>query len=93
MAENFFKEAGTFASDAAIDTAADGAINSVIDGVADHIPGGRALDAMAKTGIDLAANNAINAEVAKVEGAFGGHGDAEPATPADADTAGGDSQT
>ena len=46
MAENFFQEAGQFASDAAIDTAADGAINRAIDGVAEHVPGGGAVDAM-----------------------------------------------
>jgi hypothetical protein len=83
MAENFFEKAGTFASDAAIDTAADAEINKVVDGVASHVPGGGAVDAMLKTGIDLAANNAINAEVGKLEGMFGHH----EAAPAAADTA------
>ena len=73
MAENFMQKAGTFAQDAAIDTAADGAINSVIDGVASHVPGGGMVDGMLKTGVDLAANNAINAEIGRIEGGFGGH--------------------
>ena len=78
---NFFEKAGAFAGDAAIDTAADTEINKVVDGVAAHVPFGGQLDAMAKTGIDLAANNAINAEVGKIEGMFGHH-DAAPAAPA-----------
>jgi hypothetical protein len=86
MAENFFEKAGAFASDAAIDTAADAEINKVIDGVAGHVPGGGAVDAMLKTGVDLAANNAINAEVGKLEGMFGHH-DAAPAPSDNADTA------
>ena len=81
MSENLFEKAGTFAGDAAIDTAADGFINNAIDGVAAHVPGGGTFDAMAKTAADLAANNAINAEVGKLEGMFGHH-DAAPAAPA-----------
>jgi hypothetical protein len=86
MAENFFEKAGSFAGDAAIDTEADGFINNAIDGVAAHVPGGDRFDAMAKTGVDLAANNAINAEVSKIEGMFGHH-DAAPAAPASEDDA------
>lgn len=81
MGENIVEKAGVFAQDAAIDTAADGAINNVIDGVAGHVPGGGMVDGMMKTGIDLAANNFINAEIAKVEGGFG-HRDAAPAPEA-----------
>ena len=83
MAENFFEKAGAFAGDAAVDTAADGFINNAIDGIAAHVPGGGTFDAMAKTGADLAANNAINAEISKLEGAFGHHDAAAPA-PEDA---------
>lgn len=72
MAENLFEKAAGFAGDAAIDTAADGVINNVIDGVASHIPGGGMIDGMLKTGVDLAANNAINARV----GGIFGHQDA-----------------
>jgi hypothetical protein len=72
---NIAEQAGNFAVDATVDTQADGMINRVIDGVADHLPGGSALDAVAKTGVDLAANNAINAEIGKVEGMFGHHDD------------------
>jgi hypothetical protein len=73
---NLAEEAAGFAADATIDTAADAPINSVIDAVASHIPGGQMVDQVAKTGIDLAANNAINAEVGKVEGMFGHHEEA-----------------
>ncbi|MBV8644014.1 MAG: hypothetical protein JO225_08875 [Candidatus Eremiobacteraeota bacterium] len=76
MSESIFEKVGNFAGDAAVDTAADGVINDVIDGVASHVPGGGAVDAMLKTGVDLAANNAINAEIGRVEGMFGGHQDA-----------------
>ena len=91
---NFFEKAGQFAGDAAIDTAADTEINKAVDAVAGHVPFGSQLDTMAKTGIDLAANNAINAEVGKLEGMFGHH-DAAPAAPAaDAtDPAGDDSSS
>ncbi|MBV9409198.1 MAG: hypothetical protein JO164_10285 [Candidatus Eremiobacteraeota bacterium] len=52
-------------------------INNVIDDVANHVPGGGAVDAMMKTGVDLAANNAINSEIGRIEGMFGGgHQDA-----------------
>ena len=71
--ENFLEKVGGFAGDAAVDTTADGAINSAIDGIASHIPGGSAFDAVVKTGVDLEANNAINAELGKLEGEFGGH--------------------
>ena len=91
MAENFFEKAGAFAGDAAIDTAADGFINNAIDGVAAHVPGGETFDAMAKTGVDLAANNAINAEVAKLGGMFGHH-DAAPAAPDASDAPADDAQ-
>ncbi len=87
MAENFFKEAGAFAQDAAIDTAADSVINRAIDSVAEHVPGGGAVDAMLKTGVDLAANNAINAEVGRIEGMFGGGGHEDAAPAADDATA------
>jgi len=83
MSENVFEKAGTFASDAAIDTGADSAINKVIDAVAEHLPGGGAIDAMAKTGVDLAANNAINSELSKISGGmFGKQAEAAPAEPA-----------
>ena len=68
---NLAEKVGSFAVDASVDTAADGAINSMIDGVASHLPGGQMIDSVLKTGVDLAANNAINAEIGKVEGAFG----------------------
>jgi hypothetical protein len=71
--ENLAEKVGGFAADAGVDTVADGGINSVIDGIASHIPGGSAMDAVIKTGVDLAANNAINAELGKVEGMFGQH--------------------
>jgi hypothetical protein len=70
---NFVEQAGNFAADATIDTGADGVINRFVDGVAGHLPGGEGIDTIAKTGIDLAANNAINAEVGKLEGMFGHH--------------------
>jgi len=74
IGENFFEKAGTFAQDAAVDTAADGAINNVIDSVAGHIPGGAAAEGMLETGVDLAAaNNVINSELGNVEGSFGCH--------------------
>jgi hypothetical protein len=72
---NFVEEAGSFAADATVDTAADGFINRAVDAVAEHLPGGEAVDQIAKTGVDLAANNAINAEIGKVEGMFGHHED------------------
>jgi hypothetical protein len=75
---NIIEEAGSFAADATVDTAADGFINRAVDAVAEHLPGGEAVDQIAKTGVDLAANNAINAEISKVEGMFGRH-DSEPA--------------
>ncbi len=89
MSENLFQKAETFASDAAVDTAADGAINNVIDGVASHIPGGGAMDAMIKTGVDLAANNAINAELGGLKTRFFGKHDIPetPASPAATDEA------
>ena len=76
---NFAEQAGAFAADAGIDTAADGVLNNVIDAVASHIPGGEAIAGVVKTGVDLAANNAINSEVNQgaggllgaVEGLFG----------------------
>lgn len=71
--ENMFEKVAGFATDAGVDTMADSQINNVIDGVASHIPGGGAMDAVIKTGVDLAANNAINAELGKVEGMFGQH--------------------
>jgi hypothetical protein len=74
---NLAEKAGNFAMDATIDTGADGMINRVVDGFASHLPGGEGIDTIAKTGIDLAANNAINAEVGKIEGMFGRH-DADP---------------
>ncbi len=78
---NFVEQAGAFAADAGIDTAADGVINNVVDAVASHIPGGETLSGVLKTGLDLAANNAINSEVNEgaggmlgaVEGLFSQH--------------------
>jgi hypothetical protein len=75
---NLAEEAAGFAADATIDTAADRPINAVIDAVAEHVPGGQMIDQVAKTGIDLAANNAINAEVGKIEGMLGHHAEAPP---------------
>lgn len=60
---NFAEQAGAFAADAGIDTAADGVLNNLIDAVSSHIPGGEGMSSVLKTGIDLAANNAINSEV------------------------------
>jgi hypothetical protein len=37
------------------------------------VPGGGSFDAVIKTGVDLEANNAINAEIGKLEGEFGHH--------------------
>jgi hypothetical protein len=76
---NFLEQAGSFAADAAVDTAADGFINKAIDGVAGHLPGGAAVDAVIKTGVDFAANTAINKELGSIEGAFGHHEEAPPA--------------
>jgi hypothetical protein len=73
---NMAEQVAGFAADATIDTAADKPINAVIDAVAEHLPGGQMIDQVAKTGVDLAANNAINAEVGKVEGMFGHHEEA-----------------
>jgi len=70
---NIAEKVGGFAADATVDTAADGAINTLIDDVASHIPGGSNFEAVAKTGVDLEANNAINAEIGKLESEFGGH--------------------
>jgi hypothetical protein len=71
--ENIAEKVGGFAADAAVDTAADGVINGAIDRASGMIPGGGMVDTMLKTGVDLAANNAINAELGKVEGMFGQH--------------------
>jgi hypothetical protein len=79
--ENLAEKIGGFAADASVDTFADQGINTVIDDVAAHIPGGAALDGVIKTGVDLTANNAINAELGHLTGMFGQH-PAEP--PADA---------
>jgi hypothetical protein len=72
----FLQQAGNFAADATVDTAADGFINNVVDGVASHLPGGSAVDAVLKTGIDFAANTAINKELGSIEGMFGHHEEA-----------------
>jgi hypothetical protein len=77
----FLQQAGNFAADATVDTAADGFINNVVDGVASHLPGGSAVDAVLKTGVDFAANTAINKELGAIEGMFGHH---EEAAAADA---------
>ncbi len=76
--ENLAQQVGGFAADAGVDTFADNGINGVIDGVAAHIPGGAAIDGFLKTGIDLAANNAINAELGKFGGIFGQHAPEPP---------------
>jgi hypothetical protein len=70
---NIAEQAGGFAADATVDTAADGFINNVVDGIAAHIPGGSNFEAVAKTGVDLEANNLINGEIGKLESEFGGH--------------------
>jgi hypothetical protein len=70
--ENIAEKIGGFAADATVDTTADGFINSALDGVASHIPGGSAVENVAKTGIDFEANSLINGELSKVEGMFGG---------------------
>ena len=73
---NIAEQAGNFALDAGIDTAADGFLNNLIDGVSSHIPGSEAVAQVLKTGVDLAANNAINSEIGNVEGGmFGGNND------------------
>ncbi len=76
---SFLQQAGSFATDATVDTAADGFINNVVDGVASHLPGGSAVDAVVKTGVDFAANTAINKELGNIEGMFGHHDEAPPA--------------
>jgi hypothetical protein len=65
---NLAEKVGGFAADATVDTGADSVINSVLDDVASHIPGGSGIEGIAKTGIDLAANNAINSELGSLEG-------------------------
>jgi hypothetical protein len=67
---NLAENVGGFAADATVDTAADGAINTLIDDVASHVPGGSSFEAVIKTGVDLQANNAINAEITNLEGMF-----------------------
>ncbi len=71
---NIAEQAGSFAADATVDTAADGFINNVVDDIAEHIPGGSGFEAVAKTGVDLEANNLINGEIGKLESEFGSHG-------------------
>ncbi len=71
---NIAGEVGGFAADATVDTAADGFINNVVDDIAEHVPGGSNFEAVAKTGVDLEANNLINSEIGKLESEFGGHG-------------------
>jgi len=75
--ENIAQKVGGFAADAGVDTVADTQINNVVDALASHLPGGSLIDGVLKTGIDLAANNAINAELGKFGGVFGQH----PAEP------------
>jgi hypothetical protein len=74
--DNLAAKVGGFAADATVDTFADNAINGVLDGVASHLPGGGAIEGVLKTGVDLAANNAINAELGSI---FGGHAPEPPA--------------
>ncbi len=62
---NFAGRAGEFAIDAAIDTAANSIANKAIDIAASHIPAGEAVKQMLKTEVDLAIDNAINAELHK----------------------------
>ncbi len=69
--ENMLEKVGGFAADAGVDTFADNEINSVVDGIASHVPGGSGMEAVINTGVDLAANNAINGELGKIEGMFG----------------------
>jgi hypothetical protein len=66
--QNMAEKVGGFAVDAGVDTFADNEINSVVDGIASHVPGGAGMEAMLNTGVDLAANNAINGEISKIEG-------------------------
>jgi hypothetical protein len=70
--ENLLEKVAGTAGDAVVDTQADNFINSAIDAVASHIPGGEALEGVVKTGVDLAANNAINEELSKFTGGGGG---------------------
>ncbi|MGD0475138.1 MAG: hypothetical protein ABSB70_18255 [Candidatus Velthaea sp.] len=63
--DNLAAKVGGFAADAGVDTFADNGINNVIDAVASHVPGGSMIDGFLKTGVDLAANNEINAELGK----------------------------
>ncbi len=76
--ENVAEKVGGFAADAAVDTV--GYITGAIARASGLIPGGGMVDTMLKTGVDLAANNAINAELGKVEGMFGRH-PVEPEAP------------
>jgi hypothetical protein len=78
--EGILGKIGGFAADATVDTTADGFINTAVDDVASHIPGGAAVENVAKTGIDFEANSLINGELSKVEGMFGGA--SAPADPA-----------
>jgi hypothetical protein len=71
--DNLLDKVGGFAADAGVDTFADNEINSVVDGIASHVPGGAGMETVLNTGVDLQANNFINAELGKVEGMFGGH--------------------
>jgi len=67
--ENLLEKFAGVAGDATVDNQADGVINNVLDSVASHIPGGEAVEGIVKTGVDQAANTAINDELGKL---FGG---------------------
>lgn len=79
--QNLGNAAGSFAADAAVDTAADGLLNNALGAIEQRvpIPGGPTVDKMITTEVDQVVNNAINAEVNKgvngilgdIEGLFG----------------------
>lgn len=66
---NMFEQTGNFVLDAKIDAAGDSS-DRVTDRVASHVPGGGSRWQISKTGVDLAAKNAINFEIAKVKGSI-----------------------
>ncbi len=67
---NLLQQAGNFAANAEIDSTADSFLNRAIEAVASHIPGEQAFDQALITEVDQVANNALNAEVSKIEGMF-----------------------
>ena len=79
---NLMQQAGSFISDAAVDTAVDGFVNRGMDAVISRVPGTQGFEPMLNTEVDQVVNNEINAELNKgvdgiindVEGLFGQRG-------------------